>query len=865
MYLQSSKTGTQALRFHTVSRSVAVGKQANLYLSLQQQYSTEVPKSKLLEIERLPFPKFTISNSGMADIVPNPRQFDKNVIDSRLSITPVGLRRLISQFVEANRRKADIEENMEIWRRDVLAAFGNNYSDITLAASMFGKTSRSKTFACALYKVAAEEGYPNAAYHYAILIGTKELKVNGSNALSIKIIKELAELNHVPSIFVLADMKIRSRNTNDAKHAVRLLEKLAEQKNGHACYRLAQIYSGGLGGIERDYKKAIYWYDRLEQVGSSVGHSRVGLMLSKGEGTADGKPDPKGAMKRFEIGAAKGDTASQYELGRIYIEGTIVAKDLDLGLEYARLAAEGGHVLSMLILCSIYMDGAEVPKDYVASRKYLQQAIEHAGSDQAVAQIVKELQSKLDRLDDTPKEKTRSLAVVLLWTSVLCFAEIEKRNFTQPLDHFDSNNKQQFQQTYYVQNQYYRAGGPVLLYSIGERTATDADIEDGWINVLARQTHGLVVLLELRFYGDSMPATTSGGNDTSTSKHESLMFLTVEQMMADMRRFIAYAPLSDIVQYTRDAKDRTEDLPWILVGGSFAGSLMAWTKHQYPDICELVVASSAPVIVKDGYWEFDKMIARRLPCAHNLSLAVRRLDDELDSGDSATFDRIKSRFGLDDVPTIDLFVASLAIQVPSLIQESAGRRTIGKLNSFCNSLAAGSLAQATLLFLKERRLLPRLGCPDGDDRSWLWQQCVELGMWQTAPSSSDHLEYSNRLRSRRLTAEYFRNQCTECFPASKSKWAENQRRSFRAFAQNALEWFSEGSNAENMLFTVGELDPWRYLALDARFPELRASTVIVLPGASHAEDLLGPLDEDDDADSIRRRAIQNARSLIVDA
>ncbi|KAJ2756283.1 hypothetical protein H4S06_003316, partial [Coemansia sp. BCRC 34490] len=772
------------------------GKQANLlYLSLQQQYSTEVPKSKLLEIERLPFPKFTISNSGMADIVPNPRQFDKNVLDSRLSITPVGLRRLISQFVEANRRKADIEENMEIWRRDVLAAFGNNYSDITLAASMFGKTSRSKTFACALYKVAAEEGYPNAAYHYAILIGTKELKVNGSNALSIKIIKELAELNHVPSIFVLADMKIRSRNTNDTKHAVRLLEKLAEQKNGHACYRLAQIYSGGLGGIERDYKKAIYWYDRLEQVGSSVGHSRVGLMLSKGEGTADGKPDPKGAMKRFEIGAAKGDTASQYELGRIYIEGTIVAKDLDLGLEYARLAAEGGHVLSMLILCSIYMDGAEVPKDYVASRKYLQQAIEHAGSDRA----------------------------------------------------------------------YYRAGGPVLLYSIGERTATDADIEDGWINVLARQTHGLVVLLELRFYGGSMPATTSGGNDTSTSKHESLMFLTVEQMMADMRRFIAYAPLSDIVQYTRDAKDRTEDLPWILVGGSFAGSLMAWTKHQYPDICELVVASSAPVIVKDGYWEFDKMIARRLPCAHNLSLAVRRLDDELDSGDSATFDRIKSRFGLDDVPTIDLFVASLAIQVPSLIQESAGRRTIGKLNSFCNSLAAGSLAQATLLFLKERRLLPRLGCPDGDDRSWLWQQCVELGMWQTAPSSSDHLEYSNRLRSRRLTAEYFRNQCTECFPASKSKWAENQRRSFRAFAQNALEWFSEGSNAENMLFTVGELDPWRYLALDARFPELRASTVIVLPGASHAEDLLGPLDEDDDADSIRRRAIQNARSLIVDA
>ncbi|KAJ1907121.1 hypothetical protein LPJ81_000954 [Coemansia sp. IMI 209127] len=412
--------------------------------------------------------------------------------------------------------------------------------------------------------------------------------------------------------------------------------------------------------------------------------------------------------------------------------------------------------------------------------------------------------------------------------------------FAQPLDHFSDSKSPEFQQTYFVQNKHYRSGGPVFLYSVGERMATSSDIEDGWIDVLARETHGLIVLLELRFYGDSSPQTANGDNATSNS----LEYLTVKQMMADIRRFIQYVNLPDVKQNKDGAKTRKGNVPWVFVGGSFAGSLMAWTKQQYPESNAFVVASSAPMVVKDGYWEFDEMVAKRLPCAHNLSLAMQQLDDELDNGDSKTFAAIKGRFGLEEIPSAGLFVSSLAIQVPLLMQAPARQQTLEQINDFCANLSASSLAHVTRAFSKIHRIMPQVGCPKGDDRSWFWQQCLELGMWQTAPLPADSTHFNSRLRSRRLTAEYFRGQCAECFPTSQGRLADEKKQTFRAFAQRALESLAGTIAAGDALFTVGELDPWRYLTLDARSSTLNSSRIIVIPGASHVEDLLGPLDSD---------------------
>ncbi|KAJ2554928.1 hypothetical protein EV175_002427, partial [Coemansia sp. RSA 1933] len=303
--------------------------------------------------------------------------------------------------------------------------------------------------------------------------------------------------------------------------------------------------------------------------------------------------------------------------------------------------------------------------------------------------------------------------------------------------------------------------------------AVESDIEDGWIDVLARETHGLIVLLELRFFGNSVPEAAGGGGSGDISSDipsDILRFLTVMQMMADIRRFIRHVQLPDVYQYKNGRK---RDVPWVLVGGSFAGSLMAWTKGQYPDTKMFVVASSAPMIVKDRYFEFDEMVARRLPCAHNLSQAVQQLDNELDNGDDKTFAAIKRRFGLEEISSIELFVATLAIQASLLAQAPARQNTLNQINDYCDSLAA------------------------------------------------------------------------KCFPESQSNWTGEEKQAFRLFAQRTLESFAENGIADDMVFTVGELDPWRYLTLDAQFQTPnRSSRIIVIPGASHVEDLLGPVDGD---------------------
>ncbi|KAJ2402485.1 hypothetical protein GGI23_000683 [Coemansia sp. RSA 2559] len=339
----------------------------------------------------------------MADLIPNPQQFDENVVNSRLSIAPIELRKLANKFVETNRGSSNVAEDMEIWRRDVLVAFGNNFSEITFAASLFAKTSRSKTLTCALYKVAAEEGYQNAAYNYALLVGTKELKVDGGNALSKKIIKELAQLDHIPSMLVLADINIRSKNAKDLRDAVNILEKAAEHKNGHSYYRLGHIYASGLLGTH-DYKKAIEWFGKLDEVGSPEGYYLIGCLLSEGKGTVDGKPDLKAALANFERAAAKGSVISQYELGIRYTEGVGVAKDVDIGLEYLILAAEGKMAVAMLKLCSLYMLGTDVPKDYKRSRMYLDEAVKYSDSSKMLTDTIENLRSALDKEDKKPKK-----------------------------------------------------------------------------------------------------------------------------------------------------------------------------------------------------------------------------------------------------------------------------------------------------------------------------------------------------------------------------------------------------------------------------------------------------------------------------
>ncbi|KAJ2403507.1 hypothetical protein GGF41_007378, partial [Coemansia sp. RSA 2531] len=410
--------------------------------------------------------------------------------------------------------------------------------------------------------------------------------------------------------------------------------------------------------------------------------------------------------------------------------------------------------------------------------------------------------------------------VVGLLTVAAGAYEIKERAILQPLDHFSESfsTKPQFLQRYFVSNQYYRSGGPILIYSVGERTAQASDLSDGWVGELARETSGLAVLLEQRFYGDSIPDLEflNGKNGTDVWQ-----YLSVEQMMADIKRFAERVNrmmpewIAPSRQQRQHGRSKT---PVVLIGGSFAGSLMVWTKQRYPDLETLAIASSAPLKVVDGYWEFDRMVARRLPCAKALSRIVREIDDILDRGDVRHIAALKRRFGLEHVARAVDFVTALTIQVSSLMQAPTGSQTRELIARYCAQIELrdiDALALMTREYGQYHRIVPIGECPEtSDDLAWLWQQCTELGMWQTAPLQNSSIAaeaawFTRRLRSRRLDIGHYEQQCEKCLPSVRnSRRVAQQKAQFRIFAQRTLDSYTQLQVPSNVVLTAGELDPW---------------------------------------------------------
>ncbi|KAJ1880240.1 hypothetical protein H4R99_005788 [Coemansia sp. RSA 1722] len=403
--------------------------------------------------------------------------------------------------------------------------------------------------------------------------------------------------------------------------------------------------------------------------------------------------------------------------------------------------------------------------------------------------------------------------IVLLVVPLLALADVSERVFVQQLDHFSTNaSSTAFAQKYLIADQYYRPGGPWILYSVGERAADPEDLsDDGWVMQMARETSGRAVLLEQRFYGKSTP----------TAGYE---YLTVEQMMADIRRF---------VQHMDDASSS-----WVFVGASFAGSLMAWTKHRYPELPAFVLASSAPMRLTDAYWQFDMVVEERLPCARKVSAAVRAVDRVLDKGQLGS---MNTQLALPANASVEVLASVFSLQTAWMVQQPADLRAASQIGDFCQRLRGNSdaelvreFAAASREFIDEYQMTLSSGCPiKGDDVSWMWQQCTQLGLWQTAPPD-DSPWFARRLRSRRLTPEYFAARCHRCFPQSNA--VLRRKSGFRRFANDALVTFESATQPTDVLFTSGSLDPWKHTFV-------MGPLAVAIEGMSHAEDLLCGMDD----------------------
>ncbi|CAH1103748.1 unnamed protein product [Psylliodes chrysocephalus] len=173
---------------------------------------------------------------------------------------------------------------------------------------------------------------------------------------------------------------------------------------------------------------------------------------------------------------------------------------------------------------------------------------------------------------------------------------LETRYIEVPLDHFATYTSPKFfKLRYLINSKYHVRGGPVFVY-----TGNNGDISifaqnTGFMFDIAPVFNALLVFIEHRYYGQSLPF----GN-ASFSTPENLRHLTSTQALAD------YAYVIDYLTRSFYENVMTHDThPIVAFGGSYGGMLSAWLRMKYPYLVVGAISSSAPMFYFPGMTNCD--------------------------------------------------------------------------------------------------------------------------------------------------------------------------------------------------------------------------------------------------------------------
>ncbi|KAG8651723.1 hypothetical protein MANES_06G016300v8 [Manihot esculenta] len=202
------------------------------------------------------------------------------------------------------------------------------------------------------------------------------------------------------------------------------------------------------------------------------------------------------------------------------------------------------------------------------------------------------------------------------------YSELQSFYYSQTLDHFNyrPDSYQTFQQRYFINSQYWggaNTSSPIFAY-LGAETDVTLNIPAiGFIDDLAARFKGLLLYMEHRYYGESIPF---GSNQNSST----LGYFSSTQALAD------YAQLIIDVKKNLSA----ENCPVIAVGGSYGGMLASWFRLKYPHIVIGALASSAPILYfdditpQDGYYVVVSQVFRNKSesCYSNITQSWSEID-----------------------------------------------------------------------------------------------------------------------------------------------------------------------------------------------------------------------------------------------
>lgn len=393
--------------------------------------------------------------------------------------------------------------------------------------------------------------------------------------------------------------------------------------------------------------------------------------------------------------------------------------------------------------------------------------------------------------------------------------------FDQRIDPFTASDTRTFKQQYFLFDSYATGpSSPVIYYICGESACSDEALLGAAMDY-AEEFKAHLVTLEHRYYGKSQPFAQLDS--------ASLKYLGTNYALADLANFEAYAR----TQWGWSGQ-------WIVVGGSYAGSLSAFYREKYPQNVVAALASSAPVQPRINFEQYDYTVHQGAgpECAAAIQSVVAYIEASLDNADALA--SIKKSFQADEITDPIDFLYVVADMAAAAVQYGFKDQfcqtllktkdpVTGYLNGYAEAgVAAFSSMQITPLqdSFQSIKSTDPFKYEDGvGERQWFYQSCTEFGYFQTA-----YHDPQFSARSARINAAYHQGLCHQLFAIGDLD-----------VNPVAVDLYQPllNSTTTGILFTNGSTDPWANLSITAAIGNNTNPNTpsLTIEGAAHCSDL----------------------------
>ncbi|XP_034486006.1 thymus-specific serine protease-like [Drosophila innubila] len=375
----------------------------------------------------------------------------------------------------------------------------------------------------------------------------------------------------------------------------------------------------------------------------------------------------------------------------------------------------------------------------------------------------------------------------------------------QKLDHFNDSDTRTWNMRYLSISSFFKPGGPIIINVNAEWSIAVNSPLCGHYYELIEMFNAYAFQTEHRYYGKSRPV--------ENLRAENLEYLSLKQALADLAHFIRHQKAT--IPAIANSKV-------ILIGCSYAGSMVTYFRKDYPELIDGGWAAGAALTYTLDY--ADAMVSA--------GISLRKIggDNCYDCVEYFSKTYLKHKKSQDAVYT-ELNAQNLTEHldnVDEIIATHVQHRNITTMQSICKNITSiqhndihgfGKLLE--LLYSK----IPKVGSKTDLDfaeehvyRQYFYQTCSEFGNFFT--TSSQHQPFGNKAPFSSVIAEcktLFGPKYTIDYISSKVDEINNK-------------YGGREPQVDHIYFTKSQDDPWRWTGIIDE-------CATIIPGIGHCHEL----------------------------